>query len=246
MHPTQIRAIFMKKFTYLFALIAISLCFVQCEKNKIEQNGMHEGYEYVDLGLSVKWATYNVGATTPEGFGDYFAWGEVEPKDYYFWDTYKYCNGAEATYTKYCHDKDYGFNGFVDNKFELDPEDDVASVNWGGKWRMPTLDEFDDLRYSCTWEWTTQNGVTGLLGTSRVVGYTDRTIFFPAAGMILEDYTTAQEEFPNGWYWSKSVGENYNPTYATHIFYFQKNPEQLKFSYIFPRIAGATVRAVCP
>ena len=90
---------------------------------------MHEGHEYVDLGLSVKWATYNVGATTPEGFGDYFAWGEVKPKDYYFWDTYKYCDGAEATYTKYCHDKDYGFNGFVDNKLELEPEDDAASVN---------------------------------------------------------------------------------------------------------------------
>ena len=71
----------MKKITYLFALIAIILCFVQCEKNEIGQNGIHNGYEYVDLGLSVKWATYNIGATTSEGFGDYFAWGEVEPKD---------------------------------------------------------------------------------------------------------------------------------------------------------------------
>jgi hypothetical protein len=111
---------------------------------------------------------------------------------------------------------------------------------------MPTKDEFDDLRYCCTWEWTTQNGVTGLLGTSRIAGYTDRTIFFPAAGIILEDQSSALEEYPNGWYWSKSVGQNYNPTYSTHIFYFQKDPEQLQFNYIFPRIAGAKVRAVCP
>ena len=238
----------MKKITYLFALIAISLCFVQCEKNEIGQNGMHEGHEYVDLGLSVKWATYNVGATTPEGSGDYFAWGEVEPKDYYDWGSYKYCNGTEISLTKYCNDINYGFNGFIDNKLELDLEDDAASVNWGGKWRMPTADELDDLRYSCTWEWTTQNGVVGLLGTSRVEGYTDRTIFFPAAGMFYMDEMVNIDENLWGWYWSKSIELNY-PNSAQLLF-FQTNPfgttPMIKFNYNFIRHIGANVRAVCP
>ena len=79
----------MKKIFYFVALVTLSLLFMQCETNKIGQNGVHKGHEYVDLGLSVKWATCNVGATTPEGSGDYFAWGEVEPKDYYYWDSYK-------------------------------------------------------------------------------------------------------------------------------------------------------------
>jgi hypothetical protein len=238
----------MKKFSYLFVLIAISLCFVQCEKNKIEQNGMHEGHEYVDLGLSVKWATCNVGATTPEDYGDYFAWGEVKPKNYYYWDSYKYCNGTDTSLTKYCHDKNCGFNGFIDNKFELDPEDEAASVNWGCKWRMPTADEFDDLRYSCTWEWTTINGVTGILGTSRIEGYTDRTIFFPTAGMFYMDEFANIDENPWGWYWSKSV-YIINPTLAQLLF-FQTDPiaytPKVEFKYPFLRILGASVRAVCP
>jgi hypothetical protein len=238
----------MKKITYLFALIAISLCFVQCEKNEIGQNGMHEGHEYVDLGLSVKWATYNVGATTPEGYGDYFAWGEVEPKDYYYWDTYKYSDDTDSTLTKYCQNKDFGLNGFVDNKLELDPEDDAASVNWGGKWRMPTADEFDDLRYSCTWELTSKNGVPGLLGTSRIEGYTDRTIFFPTAGMFFMDEMANVEENPWGWYWSKTIELNYSN--SAQLLLFQTNPiattPMIKFNYNFFRYMGASVRAVCP
>ena len=238
----------MKKITYLFTLIAISLCFIQCEKNKIGQNGMHEGHEYVDLGLSVKWATYNVGATTPEGYGDYFAWGEVEPKDIYSPKTYKYCEGTENSLTKYCLDKDYGLNGFVDNKFELDSEDDAAVVNWGGEWRMPTTDEFDNLRYSCTWEFVTQNGVEGFLGTSRIEGYTDRTIFFPAAGFILEDTNSADMglDFLQGcgYYLSKSQMKSKEHLPYISALYFVK--EKLEPNFIFPRYAGATVRAVCP
>jgi hypothetical protein len=238
----------MKKFIYLFAFIAIALCFVQCETSKIGQNGMHKDHEYVDLGLSVKWATCNVGATTSEAFGDYFAWGEVAPKEIYSFETYKYCQGTEKSLTKYCCDKDYGLNGFVDNKLELDPEDDAASVNWGGKWRMPTADEFDELRYSCTWEWTTQNGVKGLLGTSRVEGYTDRTIFFPATGFILEDINSADMNLDFlqdcGYYLSKSQmkSENY-PLYISALYFVEGKIEP---DFIFLRYGGATVRAVCP
>lgn len=236
----------MKKISYLFALVAISLFFVQCETEKIGQNGTHEGHEYVDLGLSVKWATCNVGAIAPEGFGDYFAWGEVETKEVYNLKTYKHCEDTIDAITKYCHNKEFGLNGFVDNKLELDPEDDAAHVNWGGKWRMPTIDELDDLRYSCTWEWATQNGVIGLLGTSRVEGYTDRTIFFPAAGHMVEDTLLYGEDYIFGLYWSKSVHDHLDPMHSSSVLLFFKNYNRIDFNYFYPRFTGATVRAVCP
>ena len=141
-------------------------------------------YEYVDLGLSVNWATCNVGASSPEEYGDYFAWGETETKSEYTWATYKYCKGSENTLTKYCDDSNYGNNGFEDNIITLLPEDDVAHVKWGGKWRMPTEAEFNELIYSCDWAWTTQNGVMGYKVTSKKTGYTGCSIFLPAT----EDY----------------------------------------------------------
>ena len=112
-----------------------------------------DDHEWVDLGLpsGTLWATCNVGANAPEEFGDYFAWGETAPKDYYDWDNYKWCNGNDSTLTKYCNDSTYGYNGFVDNKVELDPEDDAAYVNWGPSWRMPTLNQTQELWQDCTW-----------------------------------------------------------------------------------------------
>ena len=127
-------------------------------------------YEWVDLGLpsGTLWATMNVGASSPEDYGDYFAWGETEPKDYYDWSTYKWCNGSESTMTKYCSD----------NKTELEPEDDAAHVNWGPSWRMPTTEQYKELVENCTWTWRTRNGVDGRL----VTGPNGNTIFLPAAG----------------------------------------------------------------
>lgn len=95
-------------------------------------------HEYIDLGLpsGTLWATMNIGASSPEDYGDYFAWGETAPKDVYDWSTYKWCNGSSNTLTKYCFNSSYGNNGFVDNLTELDPEDDAATVNWGQDWRM--------------------------------------------------------------------------------------------------------------
>lgn len=129
---------------------------------------------YVNLGLSVNWATCNVGAEKPEDYGDYFAWGETddEKKDEYWWTSYKYCNGSNKSLTKYCYDSRYGLNGFVDNKTVLEPDDDVAHVIWGGKWRMPTVDEFNELIDSCTWTWTNRNGVNGYKVTGNKPGYT--------------------------------------------------------------------------
>ena len=153
-------------------------------------DGMENGYEWVDLGLSVKWATFNVGANKPEEYGDYFAWGETEPKEVYDWSTYKWCNGSETTLTKYCTDDRYGT---VDDKTQLELSDDAAHVNWGGSWRMPTDTEFTELREQCTWTWTTQNGVNGYKVTSKKSGYTNKSIFLPAAGS-------------DGYYWSSSLG----------------------------------------
>ena len=139
-----------------------------------------DSHEWVDLGLpsGTLWATCNVGAKFPEDYGDYFAWGETEPKDYYDWSTYKWCNGDEKTLTKYCNKSSFGYNGFVDNKTELDPEDDAAYVNWGSSWRMPSQEQMQELCDNCTWQWTLLNGVNGYLVTG-VNGY---SLFLPAEG----------------------------------------------------------------
>ncbi len=166
-------------------------------------------HEYVDLGLSVKWATCNVGATTPEEYGDYFAWGEVEPKEYYDWSTYKYGTDYNQL-TKYCTKSSYGKDGFTDNKTVLDPEDDAATANWGGAWRMPTKAEQDELRNNCTWTWTTQNGVNGY----KVTGPNGNSIFLPAAGYVYEGTFLIAGSL--GDYWSSSLNTG-TPDYAYYV-----------------------------
>ncbi len=117
-------------------------------------------HEYVDLGLSVKWATCNVGATTPEKDGDYFAWGETSPKS-------SYTSQNSTTFGK-----DFG-------DISGNPNYDAARANWGGSWRIPTKAEQDELREKCDWTWTTRNGVNGYVVKSRVNG---NSIFLPATG----------------------------------------------------------------
>ena len=123
--------------------------------------------DYVDLGLSIKWATRNVGAAGPEEIGGYYSWGETETKRSPL--TYKFSDG-QGGLTKY--------DG-TDGKSVLDPEDDVAHVKWGGSWRMPTSDEITELIENCTWTWASVNGEIGFLITSNKPGYTDRSIFLP-------------------------------------------------------------------
>ena len=165
-----------------------------------DPTGTENGYGYVDLGLSVKWATCNVGANSPEEYGDYFAWGETEPKEYYDWGTYKYCNGSSSTLTKY---NTSSVSGTVDNKTQLELSDDAARANWGGSWRMPTDAELTELREQCTWTWTIQNGVYGYKVTSKKSGYTNKSIFLPAAGYrIVSSLSSAGS---NGNYWSSSL-----------------------------------------
>lgn len=161
-----------------------------------------DGYECVDLGLSVKWATCNVGATSPEEYGGYYAWGETEEKSDYSLSTYKWCNGSFYTQTKYCTSSSYGT---VDNKTVLDPEDDVAHVKWGGSWRMPTRAEQKELLNNCTWVWTRQNGVKGYKVISKTNGY---SIFLPAAG--IRGGTELFDSGSRGYYWSSSLREGDN------------------------------------
>lgn len=154
-------------------------------------------YEYVDLGLpsGTLWATCNVGANTPEGYGDPFAWGETTPKEYYDWNTYQYCNGSNNTLTKYCNNSSYGYNGFTDTLTVLQPMDDAATANWGSGWCMPTYAQWLELYQNTTKQWTIQNDVGGLLVTAS----NGNSLFLPIAG-----------KRGNGWvlygnYWSSSL-----------------------------------------
>ena len=181
-----------KVFLFSFGLIlAFASLFVSCSDNS-------NGYEAVDLGLpsGTKWAAYNVGATKPEEYGGYYAWGETEEKSNYSWSTYKWCNGSDDTMTKYCT---YSKYGTVDNKTTLDLEDDVAHVKWGGDWRMPTTEEQKELIDNCTWKWTTLNGVKGY----KVTGPNGNSIFLPAAGYRYG--TDVDSRGYLGYYWSGSL-----------------------------------------
>ena len=201
----------------------------------VKPDNQINNHEYVDLGLSVKWATCNVGATTPEEYGDYFAWGEVEPKTTYDWSTYKYGTGYDQL-TKYCDNSVYGKDGFIDNKTVLDPEDDAAQVNWGGAWRMPTKAEQDELRNNCTWTWTIQNGVNGY----KVTGPNGNSIFLPAAGYMGEG--ALRYAGSSGGYWSSSLGTGYpvNP----YCVYFDSD-DVYWGNYDYSRYDGLAVRPVC-
>ena len=160
--------------------------------------GVIGGYEWVDLGLpsGLRWATCNVGASQPEEFGDYFAWGETEAKANYSLGTYKLCNGARNTHTKYCTNSAYGT---VDGKTILEAADDAASANWGLSWRMPTSEEWTELRTKCTWTWISLNNVKG----SRVTGPNGKSLFLPAAGYRNSNKNEDVKSF--GCYWASSL-----------------------------------------
>lgn len=200
----------------------------------VDRGNYHNGHEYVDLGLSVKWATMNVGANSPEDYGNYFAWGETEPKDTYNWSTYKWCKGEWTTQTKYCTSSSYGT---VDNKTMLEPEDDAACVNWGGNWRMPTSVELNELKEKCTWTWTNQNGVYG----HNVTTPNGNSIFLPAAGSYEE--TTVHEAESYGYYCSSSLSTQ-SPDRARYLNI--SSSSVVLDSYGSHRWRGRSVRAVCP
>lgn len=198
-------------------------------------------HEYVDLGLSVKWATCNVGASKPEDNGNLYAWGETEVKEQYTMRTSKWGFMPFSL-------KKYNINseqGTVDNKTTLDLEDDVAHVTWGGNWRMPTREEMDELHDNCTWEWTTINGVNGYRVTSKKQGYTNRSIFLPASGYKANGF---YEYGRNGNYWSRSLmtdpyGDGSVTCGTAACIRFNNNQANIGWE---DRMAGLSVRPVCP
>ena len=196
--------------------------------------GRANGHEYVDLGLSVKWATCNVGANKPEDYGDYFAWGETKSKTTYNLSTYKYGNGSFYTLTKYNTNSRYG--RVVDNKTQLELSDDAARANWGGAWRMPTDAEWTELREQCTWTWTTQNGVYGNKVTSKTNG---NSIFLPDAGYRFE--SSIDDAGIHGYYWSSSLSTE-SPYAAWYVKLMTVNWSRYNYS----RDYGLSVRPVCP
>ena len=158
-------------------------------------------HEYIDLGLpsGTLWATCNVGANSPEKYGDYFAWGETTPKNIYDWSTYKYCNGSYDKLTKYCCNTNYGDNGYTDNLTDLEPEDDAAVANWGDDWCIPSNDQWRELRDNTISTWTTQNGIEGFLLTA----VNGNSLFLPASGGFYQSSTILVGE--HGFYWSSSL-----------------------------------------
>ena len=224
----------MKRISFLSLLVAISLLsFNGCEKKySPKENGYENGYQYIELGLSVKWATFNVGATKPEEYGGYYAWGETVTKSNYSMSNYKWFDHG---LTKYCNDRSYGKDGFTDNKTTLDPEDDVAHVKWGGSWRIPTKEEWEELQNKCTWSWTKINHVEGYLVTSKKYGYTDRSIFLPYAGYQRSEAGLSSVG-DDGLYWSSSLN-----TFDPYDAWYPVN----NISGI-GRDDGLSVRPVCP
>ena len=207
---------------------------VSCKKdNENEPSGggdFIDGHEYVGLGLpsGLLWATCNVGASSPEDYGGYFAWAETQPKSYYDGNTYTY------TY----HDSQYGgytkYN-YTDHLTILQAGDDAATANWSSGWRTPTREEWKGLLRHCTLVWTTQNGVNG----RRFTGFNGNTLFLPAAGRRRDDYLHGAGF--NGDYWSSSlVGPNYS--HSAWDCYFNSGNYGMDGN---DRYQGLSVRPVC-
>ncbi|MBR2155192.1 MAG: hypothetical protein IJ901_11355 [Bacteroidaceae bacterium] len=197
----------------------------ECRRAKI--------YEAVDLGLSVKWASMNVGANVPEEYGDYFAWGDTWPKDNYSIENY-WCWDEELGYLKYSK---------KDEKTTLVLADDAACTNCGGTWRMPTPNESWELETKCSWEWTTLNGVNG----QKVTGPNGNSIFLPAAGQLIGSYHV--DEGKAGYYWLNCCTSGYNPgdgKDSSYDLYFDSGGQHGLADYRRLRYYGQSVRAVCP
>lgn len=206
-------------------------------------NGQTIEHEYVDLGLpsGTLWATCNIGANSPEEYGDYFAWGETSGynggKTCFNWETYKYTltyHELDGTVKKYCTKS--SASGVVDNKTELEPEDDAATVNWGSEWQMPSnaqLEELVNSSYTTT-SWTTLNGVSGRMIISKSNG---KRIFLPAAGFRLGITYIADGEY--GGCWSRSLYEANSED--SHLLFFSSSKIITGYYY---RVHGYSVRPV--
>ena len=178
------------------------------------KTGTHKGHEWVDLGLSVKWATCNVGASSPGDYGNYYAWGETKTKSSYTEDN---C----ASYGK-----SWGDIGGNSSR-------DAARANWGGNWRMPTMSELEELQNNCTWTWTTQNDHKGC----KVTGPNGQSIFLPAAGCRYGDLLSFERK--DGNYWSSTHDE-----YVDELAFGLCFGESYQYTHWDDRYLGHSVRPV--
>ena len=204
--------------------------------------GTYNNHDYVDLGLSVLWATSNVGAYYYTEPGELYAWGEITPKSSYEWNNYYHKTEGTSFNDIILSKYNMGdWRGVRDDKNVLDPEDDVAHVNWGGNWRMPTMAEFQELNDNCIWLWTTINGVNGYKVTSIKTGYTNRYIFIPVSGYCNNEEYIGLNNIDNGYYWSSSLFED-KATYALSLHF---TPQITDYSSQNGRYCGLCIRPVC-
>jgi len=195
---------------------------------KVNVGYYENDHEVVDLGLSVKWATMNIGATYPESWGDFFAWGETKPKSDYYWTTYKWSPNYDWTtpvFTKYNQ---------LDNKTTLDLSDDAANANWGGAWRMPTYDEMNELVTKCMW--------TQASDGCKVTGPNGNSIYLPGAGYRYFDSHNNYTGENLGFYWSSTLSTD-DPEAGC---YMRTGPGIYLEMKSTSRCDGQTIRAVCP
>jgi hypothetical protein len=192
--------------------------------------GFENGHEWVDLGLSVKWATCNVGASSPSDYGNYYSWGETSSNSNQ--SSLPFFDYNKQLYTKYNTKSKYGP---IDNKTRLELSDDEARMNWGGKWRMPTKMEFEELLSECTCSWITMEGKNGYLVTSKK---NKNSIFLPAAGRW---DTEIDLIYPGveGWYWSSNLDADY--PYSAWCFLFNSS---YSYTETYSRPNGFTIRPV--
>lgn len=196
-------------------------------------------HEYADLGLpsGTLWATMNIGATCPEDYGDYFAWGETwgynSAKRFFSWDSYKWCRDSEKSLVKYCLSSGYGD---VDGKDTLDPEDDAATANWGEEWQMPSVEQKDELQNPnyTKWTWKKENGINGYEIKSLKNG---NSIFLPATGYYVYGKLTSIGDYGN--YWLCSINSENQAQAIIMAFYSDKVGMFESDRYI-----GRSVRAV--
>ncbi|WP_346990410.1 hypothetical protein [Bacteroides caccae] len=209
------------KFLFIVSMFIIASCSSDDDNDITEQQqiGDTNGYQYVDLGLSVKWATCNVGATSPYDTGNLYAWGEVSPKEEYLLTNYKHWTDVKNI-TKYCTDSNFGT---VDGLTMLATEDDVVRIEMGGDWRMPTIKEINELCSLCTIKRDTLNSVPGI----SVTGPNGGSMFVPGrtywqkSGYSNPIYNTSDD---SGGFWSVDLCTRYEQKLlCAYAFHFSTN-----------------------
>lgn len=232
-----LKALSVLMFTALFAVSCTKPDDPNNDVNGENNDTLTVSHEFVDLGLpsGTLWATCNVGASSPEERGDYFAWGETITKDMYDWKQYKYAAYGDDCFllTKYCADSTCGFNGFVDTLTVLEPIDDAVTANWGEGWRMPTKEEWAELLSNTTNTLTVQNGVEGRLFESA----NGNSLFLPNTGFYLDDEIICTTL---GIYWSSSLQK----TFQIVAWSYHSDLDECHVCGTYERSRGQCVRAV--